>query len=1016
MSQFFIRLLILCSVCALATAKELPEGIEHIRTLDDIEEYTLSSNGLRVLLLENPGLPVATVMVTYEVGSRNETTGTTGATHILEHMMFKGTERFNSADKSDYSSQMERIGARSNATTWFDRTNYYATLPSQYVPLAIELEADRLRNLRILKEDLDSEMTVVRNEYERGENSPVRTLLKEIFAAAFFAHPYGHPTIGWKSDIENTSVEKLRAFYDTYYWPENTVVTVIGGFDREQTLASIIEHYSEIENSPQPLPVVDTVEPEQIGARRITIERNGQVGVVMIGFRAPEGSHEDWAALTLIDQILGADKTGRLYRALEDEGKANATFTFGPKLRDPGLFLFGAYLTEQASHEEAEAIIHEEIQRLIKTGIGEDELTRAKSVIRAQTVYKRDGSYSIADEINECIAMGDWTQFVRLPKAVQAVTKEEIQEVAAKYFQKRKSTTGWFVPTKSEPVAIASHEIGPNYYREPGMDAESAAGEDLPIDAVVDFSSKMQRATVSGIEVIAIDMPVKDVVSFRGGFAAGDSLSPSDSPSLASLTAAMLDKGTTRKDRFEIAERLDTLGASINFGSSAHAMTFGGKFLRPDAGAIVSLLAEQLREPSFDPEVFETVKSRHNASLLQAVDDPIYRAEASLTRLLYPSDHPNFTPPIETLQDNLNSITTEALQAFHEAHYGPKSMTLVFAGDIDFEQLTAAVESAFADWTGGVDYPSDQIEPAPAEARDEAIFIEDKTSVSIRYGQSTGLRRTDENYLPFMVGNYILGGSFESRLMQTVRKQAGLTYHIYSTHSGDLRTTGHWSLGASFSPETVDEGLEKSRAVTETWYHEGPSEDEVSAAIEALTGSYQVGLSTTKRVAQQVFSYVVRGFDATYIDAYPVKLSKINTAQVREAIQTYLDPETFALTKAGTLTTTTTVKPQTDTRPISVRIDTPHAGWSVAINAVYQTDKGLVVLAALSESSELAAQSIATVYDSINIDAEESLPVSYYVTGKTWPWGDTGKYTFIEDTAQLEEALARADMVFKKDQ
>lgn len=170
----------LCSVLS-----GLPQGIEHIQTLDGIQEYRLSENGLRVLLMPNPGLPVATVMVTYQVGARNEVAGTTGATHILEHMMFKGTDRFNSSDGSDYSSEMERIGARSNATTYFDRTNYYATLPSEYVAHTIELEADRMRNLRIREADLASEMTVVRNEYERGENSPVSTLIKEIYSAAF---------------------------------------------------------------------------------------------------------------------------------------------------------------------------------------------------------------------------------------------------------------------------------------------------------------------------------------------------------------------------------------------------------------------------------------------------------------------------------------------------------------------------------------------------------------------------------------------------------------------------------------------------------------------------------------------------------------------------------------------------------------------------------------------------------------------------------------------------------------
>ncbi|HKK18433.1 MAG TPA: pitrilysin family protein, partial [Opitutales bacterium] len=402
--------LLFTAINALATGAK--SELEHIQTLEGIEEYKLVSNGLRVLLMPNKQLPVATVMVTYKVGSRDEVAGTTGATHILEHMMFKGTPRFNAEEDNDYSSIMERIGARSNATTWFDRTNYYATLPSEYVPLAIELEADRMRNLRIRKEDLASEMTVVRNEYERGENNPVRTLIKELFATAFMAHTYGHPTIGWKSDIESSTPEKLRDFYDTYYWPENTVLTVIGGYDREKTLEAIVEHYGAIRPAPHPVPEVETEEPDQIGPRRVTIHHAGQVGVVMAGYKVPEATHEDWPALLLIDQIVGADKTGRLYRALEAKGKASATFTFAPELRDPGLFIFGAYLTPDATHEEVETILKKEIGALIGGGVTEDELSRAKSVIRARIVYGRDGPYAIADQINEAIAMGDWTSYV----------------------------------------------------------------------------------------------------------------------------------------------------------------------------------------------------------------------------------------------------------------------------------------------------------------------------------------------------------------------------------------------------------------------------------------------------------------------------------------------------------------------------------------------------------------------------------------------------------------------------
>ena len=742
----FLKIYSLISLFTLqAWGTVLPDGIQPVRTLNGIEEYYIESNGLRILLMPSEGMPVATVMVTYQVGSRNELTGTTGAAHILEHMMFKGTERFSSNDQSDYSSQMERIGARSNATTWFDRTNYYATMPSKHVPMAIELEADRMRNLLIRDNDLASELTVVRNEYERGENSPVRTLVKELFATAFVAHPYSHPTIGWESDIKSTSVEKLRKFYNTYYWPENAVLTVIGGFNKVETLQAIATHCSVIPKSPYKIPSIDTAEPEQLGPRRLTIERAGQVGVVMVGFKVPEGSHEDWASISLLEQVLGADKTGRLYRALEDKGKASATFTFGPQLHDPGLFIFGAFLTPDSSHKEVESILWKEIEALISAGVDETELQRAKSVIKASTVYGRDGSYAVADQINEAIAMGDWTGYMQHPKAIQEVSAKSIQAVASKYFIKKSSTTGWFVPKVINTLSTLPNSApGPNYLRDPDViekiNGGIQANKEISPHSVVNFSSQMRSAKIGNIELITIDMPIDNVVSFVGSIAAGQSANPTGAPMRSNLTAAMLDKGTTNQDRFEVAERLDTLGADIGFVAGDHSLRFSGKFLRADAGSVLELLADQLRNPAFDPDVLETFKSRQEAALLQSIDSPDYRSDAQLSRLLYPSNHINYSTPIDALVADMRNTTVDDLIDFHKTHYGSKSMRLVFAGDIDFDQLKAAVGNAFDGWNTGSEYHQSDTAQLDNNVRSERIHLKDKASVAVRIGYNTGLR------------------------------------------------------------------------------------------------------------------------------------------------------------------------------------------------------------------------------------------------------------------------------------
>ena len=549
-----------------------------------------------------------------------------------------------------------------------------------------------------------------------------------------------------------------------------------------------------------------------------------------------------------------------------------------------------------------------------------------------------------------------------------------------------------------------------------GAEQTGASPQSTESAPTVDFSSQMQRAKVAGIELIAIDMPIKGVVSFVGSFAAGETLSPVDSPTLAGLTAAMLDQGTQRNDRFAIAERLDALGAGIGFAAGAHSLGFSGKFLRADAGAVMDLLAEQLREPAFDPAVLETLKSRHTAGLLQAIDNPDYRADAQISRMLYPEGHPNYSHPIDVLLEDLKTTSVEDLRQFHSRHYGPKSMTLVFAGDIDFEQLTAAVEFAFEGWTGGVDYPKAVPPQLANKQQSKRIYIADKTSVAVRYGQNTGIQRTDPDYLPFMVGNYILGGSFNSRLMQQVRKQQGLTYNIRSSHVGDILTPGNWSLRASFSPSLLDQGLDASQAVFAEWYQQGVSTDEVRQAIDTLAGSYVVGLSTTSRVASQVLSFMQRGFAPEYIDQYPRQLQTVTAEQVNRSIQQYLNPDQNTLVVAGSFAAReddeATARQQ---QMVSIRLDTPDAGWRIEIEKVYRTTEDLIVISRLQHSAAPSAAEISTVSDKISIPAfDQQLAVRHYVLGKTWEWGSSPDYNFIESSAAITSKLEAAELLYSK--
>lgn len=445
------------------------DAFAFVRAVGGIEEYRHRTNGLTVLLLPESAAPVATFMVTYRVGSRNEGVGLTGATHLLEHLMFKGSARFNRDRGTSVFQVLQRVGGQINATTWYDRTNYYALLPSDHLGLAVEIEADRMRGARVRDEDLASERTVVLNELDRGENEPLRKLLHAVFAAAFFAHPYGHPVIGWRSDVETVTAEGLRHFYDTYYWPQYATASVIGHFDRAAVLDLLEAHFGAIPGGPdasggqrtvddRPPPIAHrpqpaapvTQEPPQQGERRVVIRQPGQLGTVLCAWKAPAGLDADADALDVLVQLLAGGKSTRLFRRLTDRGLATHASAFFPRLRDPGLFTLYAMLAPGVTHRAAEEALREAVAEVVREGVTEAELARARRQVVAEEAFGRDGPMAAASRLNEAIAVGDWTLFPAYRSRIEGVSAEVVQHAAARVFDDDRLTVGHYVPVGAE--------------------------------------------------------------------------------------------------------------------------------------------------------------------------------------------------------------------------------------------------------------------------------------------------------------------------------------------------------------------------------------------------------------------------------------------------------------------------------------------------------------------------------------------------------------------------------------
>lgn len=910
MSSFNKLIFLLILVLGIVMGKSRITGFEYIQSSGGIEEYKMSSNGLTILLMEDHSAPVVTFMVTYHVGSRNEAIGHTGSTHLLEHMMFKGSRRFNKKRGTAIWTVLQNVGARINATTWLDRTNYFELLPSEHLETAIAIEADRMRNAFLRDEDRQPEMTVVRNEFERGENDPFDALDKNIWATAYQAHPYHHSTIGWRSDIENVSTERLREFYNTYYWPNNATATIIGDFEKEDALKLVKKYFGRNKKSPDAIPKVYTTEPTQEGSRRLTIKRKGETGIVGVAHKSPPGLGEDTYSLQVLSKILGGGKSSRLYRTIIDKGLATGMYMWDFPFKDNGLFITYVFMTPGTEHAKVEALILDEYENIKNNGVDNEEIGRAKAQINSEMAFSRDGSYSIASALNEAIAIGDWKFYTTYSEKIAAVTAEDIKNVANKYLLEDQSTTGYFIPEidgggGKQKAGQNVHQ--PLHYRQKAF-AETTAENNMstqqnnaPQQTAI-ASQIITSSPVNGMVLKTMNTPIKDVVTIKGSILGGDEFSPNDNAAVADLTANMLDEGTLNHTKFEISEKLESVGASLNFTSDKYRVRFNARCLKKDVPLVIALLGEQLRLPAFNESDLKNLIKRRVGSLQRAKENTRTQASGNFKRIIYPEGHPNYARKIDDEIAAVNKTTVEDLNAFHKDNYGLGEMLVVAVGDVDNNVFSKALQDAFGNWHR----PGLTIQPPSASANDVAstiqyITMKDKTSVDMFLGVPVGIDNKHEDYYALMVGNYILGGNFAARLMQTVRDQMGLTYGIYSSVRGVSNgNDGYWSIWGTFAPNLLQQGKKAAEDQIKAWVA-GVQDEELTAKKETITGSYKVGLATTGGLSGQILRNTERGYADSMLDEYPSIIQKLTLEEINGAIQKYIDLEKLVIVAAGSV-------------------------------------------------------------------------------------------------------------------
>lgn len=895
-----LLILALLNVAVLAQTAQMPAGVERATSVEGITEYRLK-NGLRVLIFPDQSKQTITVNITYLVGSKHENYGETGMAHLLEHLVFKGTPKH-----PDIPKELTEHGTRPNGSTWYDRTNYFETFAAteENLKWALDLESDRMVNSYIAKKDLDSEMTVVRNEYEMGENDPFGVLSDRVYATAYLWHNYGKSTIGARADIENVPIDRLQAFYRKYYQPDNAVLLVAGKFDEAKTLAMVNDYFGKIPKPDRVLPKIYTEEPVQDGERSVVVRRVGDVQLLMAAYHIPGSSHPDSAAASALLQIMSEEPGGRLHKALVETKKAAAVFAFPYIFGEPSLFLVGAQLRQEQSLSEARDILLKVVEDIGKNPVTKEEVDRARTNLLKDIELRLNSVEDVGLEMSEWIGYGDWRLLFINRDRIRKLTVEDVQRVAVNYLKQSNRTLGEFIPTaKPDRAEIPANPDVLALVKDYKGDAKIAEGEAFdPTPANIE--SRAIRASNGGINYVFIPKQTRgDTVVVNLALHFGDEKSLMNRDTAGDMAGSMLMRGTSKHTRQQIKDEFDRLKANVSIGGSATSASVSIETTRENLSAVMKLVAEVLREPSFPADEFEQLKQEQLAGIEQQRSEPNFAAINAMQRHMqpYPKGHVNYAPTIEEMIANVKAVTLDEVKKFYADFYGAQRGELSVVGDFDEKEFAKLTGDLFAGWKNKMPFtrvPSTFKDVEPVNLN---LETPDKANAFFIAGQNLNMRDDDPDYPALVLGNFMIGGGFlNSRLAVRIRQKEGLSYGVGSQLSaGSLDKSGAFLAFAIYAPQNRDKLETAFKEEIARVLKDGFTAEEIADAKKGWLQSRQVSRAQDNELAGRLRSYTFINRTLDWDAQFEKKVEALTAEQILAALRKHIDPAKISYFKAG---------------------------------------------------------------------------------------------------------------------
>lgn len=861
------------------------------------EQFTLP-NGLNVIMHVDKSTPIVAVDLWYHVGSKNEVRGRTGFAHLFEHMMFQGSKNYN----DDYFRPLQEAGANINGSTNADRTNYFEILPSNFLELALFMEADRMGGLldAMTMEKLNNQRDVVKNERRQSyENQPYGTAGEKIAAIMYPPdHPYHWTTIGSLDDLTAASMDDVKAFFRQYYVPNNASLVIAGDFDTKKARAWVEKYFGPI---PRGAAIVRPNPPApKIAAEiRKTFEDDIPLPRLYMTWHTVPRFAGDDIALSMLGSVLSSGRNSRLQSNLVyDKKLAQDVGAFQQSREIAGAFQVTSTASPGKSLDEIEKEVLAEIERIKKDPPTAEEMERALNQVESQAVYSLQTVFGRADQMNNYFTMrGRPDYFQQNLDEFRKVTAADVQRVAQTYLTDKKLVMS-FVRRQGAAQSVAQNSANTptstaaKQKQEPDASKLPKPGPDPKL-----VLPKIEKSKLSnGLEVWLVHQNELPIVSMNLVVKTGGTADPK--AGVATMTANLLDDGTKTRSVTEISRQLQSIGAQLGTGSDWDSSNVSLLTLTRNLDKALEIFSDVVVNPTFPEAEFNVQRRRSAVAFLQRKNNANAIANIAYSSLLYGKDHP-YGRSLAGDEESLKALTRDDLQKFYDSYYRPNNSVLIVAGEADAKVLMPKLEKAFGGWKAGS--VAATAVPAAPQFGHPGIYIVDKPGAAqsvVTIGQ-IGVDRSNPDYFSLVVMNSILGGQFSSRVNMNLREDKGYTYGARSGWSF-RRGAGPFSASADVQTAVTSESVQEFMKELNGIRGAIPvTQKELEYNKQSIIRRYPGAFETVGQISNQLSNLVVFGLPDTYFNDYIAKVNAVTVADINRVANKYLDPSKMAILIVG---------------------------------------------------------------------------------------------------------------------